>query len=89
MSSNIFIREEVIFGRAVVVTTNAAAGLFGRVNFFFRTRRYKKIARNSYGLLLTEYIWRNDAAGPDAEFCDAGFWPLAELLAKLQDPPAD
>ena len=49
MSSNIFIREEVIFGRAVVVTTNAAAGLFGRVKTFFRTRRYKKIARNSYG----------------------------------------
>jgi hypothetical protein len=53
-----FSRPETIFGVEVVVSTNSAEGLFGRVKVFARSKGRKRISKDAYGLILAEFMWR-------------------------------
>ena len=52
-----FSRTEQIFGEDVVVSTNGAEGLFGRLKSYLRQRNIKKTSKESYGHLLAEFLW--------------------------------
>ena len=53
-----FSRRERIFGEEIVVSTNSAEGLFGRLKSYFRARGAKKVPKHNYGKLLAEFFWR-------------------------------
>jgi len=78
-----FSRVESIFGVNVNVSTNATEGLFGRLKTFARERSLKRVPKECYGLVLTEYLWREYKMGPLSCWHGAGMWPLAETLAKF------
>ena len=80
-----FSRTEAIFGVNVVVTTNAAEGLFGRVKTFCRQRQFRRVSCKAYGLLMAEFIWRRQTLGQNSEWKDAGLWKLLELVAAWQE----
>ena len=52
-----FSRTEEIFGVNVVVSSNAAEGLFGRLKAWVRKKGVKKVGKNTYGHLLAEFLW--------------------------------
>lgn len=52
-----FSRTEQIFGKDVLVSTNSAEGLFGRLKSYLRQRNIKKTGKENYGHLLAEFLW--------------------------------
>lgn len=74
---------ERIFGVNVNVSTNASEGLFGRLKTFAREHSLKRVPKECYGLVMTEYLWREYKMGPSSCWHGAGMWPLAETLAKF------
>ena len=53
-----FSHAEVIFGEEVLVSSNAAEGLFGRCKTFVRNRGGKQVTPQAYAGILAEFIWR-------------------------------
>ena len=51
-------RPEWPYGSWGQVSTNAAEGLFGRVEKFYRAREKTELNQDSYVGLLAEYLWR-------------------------------
>ena len=72
-----FSKTERIFGREVVVSTNSAEGLFGRLKSFLRAKGAKKVGKTSYGHLLSEFLW---TAKCSAQKLD----PFADLLEQIK-----
>ena len=60
-------------GKEVVVSTNAAEGLFGRLKAWVRTKAAKRVSSNSYGGLLAEFLWTASCSARKVD-------PLADLL---------
>ena len=71
-----FSRRETVFGKEVVVSTNAAEGLFGRLKAWMRTKAAKKVSRNSYGGLLAEFLWTASCFARKVD-------PFADLLQEI------
>ena len=73
-----FSKTETIFGKEVVVSTNAAEGLFGRLKAFLRAKGAKKVSRDSYGGLLSEFLWTASCSprqvDPFADLLEIKFW---------------
>ena len=92
-----FSRMEELFGVQVNVTTNAAEGLFGRVKIFCRQKQIRRVSKNAYGLIMSEFLWRRRVLNQQSEWKDAGLWKLMELIgewenvvqADLMEVPAD
>ena len=84
-----FHRVETIFGVQVNVTSNPAEGLFGRLKTFNREKEIKRLSRNHYGIMLTEFLWRQHYTGPRTEWYGAALWPVLDLIRRAQlDHPA-
>ena len=77
-----FSRPETVFGQDILVSTNSAEGLFSRLKQFARERGLRRIARDDYGLLLAEFLWRQMHVSPRSDFRNAGLWPLLDMVAK-------
>ena len=71
-----FSRRETVFGKEVVVSTNAAEGLFGRLKAWMRTKAAKKVSSNSYGGLLAEFLWTASCSARKVD-------PFADLLQEI------
>ena len=68
-----FSRLETIVGENILVSTNAAEGLFGRVKQLCRLLRLKRVPFRSYDIVWAECLWREYALGPQSE------WQLRSL----------
>ena len=80
-----FSRWEKLFGVWVLISTNAAEGLFGRFKVFARKRGLRRVSHDSYELLMSEFIWRNAIMSPHSEWHKCGLWSLCEMLVSFQN----
>ncbi len=72
-----FSKIEMIFGVPVNVTTNPAEALFGRVKPFYKHCRSSKIGPKSYGLYLSEWLFKQKFVGTNAN----GSWRVRAFWA--------
>ena len=71
-----FSKRETIFGKEILVSTNAAEGLFGRLKTWMRAKAAKKVSKESYGGLLAEFLWTANCSARKAD-------PFADLLQQI------
>ena len=62
-----FSKRETIFGKEILVSTNAAEGLFGRLKTWMRAKAAKKVSKESYGGLLVEFLWTANCSARKAD----------------------
>ena len=72
-----FSRVERIFGgQEIIISSNAAEGLFGRLKSYIRQRGIKRVSKQCYGRVLAEFLWRQTCSARDEE-------PYSELLNEI------
>eukprot|EP00973_Karenia_brevis_P038583 5323726-Karenia_brevis.AAC.1 len=59
--------------------------MFGRCKEFARAKGVKKISKDCYGYILSEFVWRNANLNARPVWREAPLYALCDLIKQYQD----